>query len=201
MSNIISIDFPKIDHRQTSFDLEYFSNCATGKSKSLFEDRPGAESPKDGDTLCGFYLPPFQRPEVWDEERKIKLIESLFCEISVGSISFVSNYACSEVDGWLIDGQQRLTAIRDFTLGKFAVFDGRLSYDNMRDTVLNFPLAPNAAEKEVKASSVWRRNAIPCLKIERVADKEILKQLYLRLNFGGVAHENEELRELQGMRM
>lgn len=197
----IDIDFPKVNHRQTNYDLEYFSDCITGKTKSLFEDRPGAKSPKDEETLCGFYLPPFQRPEVWDEERKIKLIESLFCEISVGSIAYVSNYACPEVDGWLIDGQQRLSAIRDFTLGKFAVFDGRLSYGNMREVMLNFPLAPNAAEKQVKARNIWRRNSIPCLKIENVSDKEVLKQLYLRLNFGGVAHEEEELRELQGMRM
>lgn len=59
--------------------------------------------------------PDFQRKEVWDDERKCKLIESLLLRIPI-PMFYVS---ADNSDKWtVVDGLQRLSTIRDFVLGK-----------------------------------------------------------------------------------
>lgn len=59
--------------------------------------------------------PGFQRKEVWDDTRKCQLIESLLLKIPI-PMFYVS---AAPDDGWtVVDGLQRLSAIRDFVLGK-----------------------------------------------------------------------------------
>lgn len=59
--------------------------------------------------------PDFQRKEVWDEDRKCKLIESLLLKIPI-PMFYVS---ADSSDNWtVVDGLQRLSTIRDFVLGK-----------------------------------------------------------------------------------
>lgn len=58
--------------------------------------------------------PDFQRKEVWDEDRKCKLIESLLLRIPI-PMFYVS---ADTSDNWtVVDGLQRLSTIRDFVLG------------------------------------------------------------------------------------
>lgn len=58
--------------------------------------------------------PDFQRKEVWDEDRKCKLIESLLLRIPI-PMFYVS---ADSSDNWtVVDGLQRLSTIRDFVLG------------------------------------------------------------------------------------
>lgn len=58
--------------------------------------------------------PDFQRKEVWDEDRKCKLIESLLLKIPI-PMFYVS---ADSSDNWtVVDGLQRLSTIRDFVLG------------------------------------------------------------------------------------
>lgn len=59
--------------------------------------------------------PDFQRREVWDNERKCQLIESLLLKIPI-PLFYV---AADSSERWtVVDGLQRISAIRDFTLGK-----------------------------------------------------------------------------------
>ena len=59
--------------------------------------------------------PEFQRAEVWNERAKSLLIESLMLRIPVPMFYFSSD----ENDNYtVLDGLQRMTAIRDFVLGK-----------------------------------------------------------------------------------
>lgn len=59
--------------------------------------------------------PNFQRHEVWTTEKKSLLIESLMLNIPLPMF-----YVASDEDGYLtvVDGLQRISAIRDFVLGK-----------------------------------------------------------------------------------
>ncbi|NKI45984.1 DUF262 domain-containing protein [Pseudomonas fluorescens] len=66
--------------------------------------------------------PDFQRGEVWDSNKKKLLIDSIFRGWQVPPIHLV------RIDGHkaeVLDGQQRLTAIRDFMQNKFAI-DGAI---------------------------------------------------------------------------
>lgn len=67
--------------------------------------------------------PDFQRGEVWSDAKKQKLIDSVLREWHVPPIHVIelADSARQEV----LDGQQRLTAIRDFVRGKFRV-DGNI---------------------------------------------------------------------------
>lgn len=58
--------------------------------------------------------PDFQRREVWDMERKCQLIESLLLKIPI-PLFYV---AADSSERWtVVDGLQRISAIRDYTLG------------------------------------------------------------------------------------
>lgn len=60
--------------------------------------------------------PGFQRKEIWDDDRRCKLIESLLLKIPI-PMFYVSADAS---DNWtVVDGLQRLSTIRDFVLGKY----------------------------------------------------------------------------------
>lgn len=60
--------------------------------------------------------PGFQRKEIWDEERRCKLIESLLLKIPI-PMFYVS---ADTSDNWtVVDGLQRLSTIRDFVLGRY----------------------------------------------------------------------------------
>lgn len=181
----IKIPFTKFHYQVVDYDLEGIAGYILETSLSTYHQyNRNPTSPK----FCGFYLPPFQRPECWDLQRKINLIESLFCGIDIGVFLVVNNFDCPKIDGWLIDGQQRLSAIRDFVLDKFSVFNGQLSYSNMAEVNLTF-----ANTDEVRPARIfWRRGYIHIGRITDITDESILREIYNRHNFGGVAHKESE---------
>lgn len=80
--------------------------------------------------------PNFQRGEIWDTKRRQRLIDTILRDWYVPAIHIVIESDGREV---LLDGQQRLAAIRDFVADGFRV-DGKidprneaiLTYDGMR---------------------------------------------------------------------
>jgi hypothetical protein len=62
--------------------------------------------------------PDFQRGEVWSTIKKQRLIDSIIRRWHVPPIHLV---ATNDGTYDVLDGQQRLTAIRDFVNGKFAI--------------------------------------------------------------------------------
>lgn len=181
MTNIF-IDYDQIWTSNVVHDLSQISGWILRNEGALDYHIHDKEPVDKGELFCGFYLPPFQRPECWDTERKIRFIESIFCGIPTGTLMYVSNGEAPEVDGWLIDGQQRLTAVRDFVTGKFAIFGDRLAYPDLKETELSFPGADAR-----RAWNIWRGANLDFLRIQE-SDPAILVRIYERLNFGGVPH-------------
>ena len=151
---------------------------------SLFERSVVSDELEAGERrlLC-FLLPPWQRPEVWTELQKRRFIEGIF--LGLGTGYYVVNQSdwneggALPMSGWLIDGQQRLSAIRDFGAGKLTIFDG-LTYGGL-----------TGAEQAGR----FKRIVFPCLEIDYQADESLLRGLYDRLNFGGTAHLESERAE------
>lgn len=67
--------------------------------------------------------PDFQRGEIWDLKRRQRLIDTILREWYVPAIHIVVNSDKEEV---VLDGQQRLAAVRDFFANKFRI-DGKIS--------------------------------------------------------------------------
>lgn len=134
--------------------------------------------------LMGYALPPFQRPLVWDEGRMVRFIESAVLGLHIGTYVFntADRFPDVEVGGqtvmditdqWLIDGQQRLTALEWFFSDRFQVFGmfwsevGRMDrLKLLRQPFTSFEISSN--------------------------DPDYLRELYDRLNFGGVAHTPDQ---------
>ena len=66
--------------------------------------------------------PDFQRGEVWSSSKRKKLIDSILRDWRIPPIHFVQGH--NEIDE-VLDGQQRLAAIRDFYNGQFCI-DGQI---------------------------------------------------------------------------
>lgn len=147
---------------------------------ALFESNPVAQAPGLRH-LLGLPLPPWQRPEVWTVTQKQKFIEGLFLGFASGQ--YVVNgqdwdsqtadpLPCS---GWLLDGQQRISALRDFVQGDLVVF-GDVTYGSLS-----------------KAEQLrLMRKPFPCFELHYTANEDTLRDLYDRLNFGGTAHTEDQ---------
>jgi hypothetical protein len=137
-------------------------------------------------SLLHFVLPPWQRPEVWDQARKRTFIEGIFLGLGTGiyvhhEVELDHNGQMKPMSGWLIDGQQRISAIRDFVHNKLEIFDG-----------LQFSDISPAEQRRRFLHVVFPSHEIPYQQDERMH-----KELYHRLNFGGVAHTTEDLQRLE----
>lgn len=127
--------------------------------------------------LLNFILPPWQRPEVWDVAKKRRFVEGIFLGLGCGYLvangrDWNEDGNLRPMSGWLIDGQQRLTALRDFIDGELTIFDGIRLQDLDRPTQLR---------------RFWRAS-FPQFELDYTEDEALLQDLYDRLNFGGVAH-------------
>lgn len=144
------------------------------------------EKPHAGERqLMSWFLPSWQRPNVWTMEQKTRFIESLFLGLYYGV------YITTEWDwtdgkesairkprsGWVIDGQQRLSALNAFVTDQITVFED-VNYSTM-----------TTAERRR-----FQHLPFPMIKIARL-EEDVLKELYERLTFGGIAHTEAD-REL-----
>jgi len=141
------------------------------------------EHPRDADLwpptqewLLGHRMPPFQRPPVWSKRQAIRFIESAWLGLHLGT------YVVNRVDRgsmfvkedlWLIDGQQRLRAVKAYLEDEFAVFGFRWSW-------------LNGLEKRR-----FDNMSFACALIHE-GDETKLRDLYNRLNFGGTSHKKSE---------
>jgi Protein of unknown function DUF262 len=142
--------------------------------------------PREGErTLLCWVLPPWQRPEVWSNERKVAYIEGIFLGFGTGTyVVHESDWAedgAKPMSGWLIDGQQRMTAIRDFVQDNLTIFDG-LRFSSL-----------SVADQRIRFLSV----VFPSVELEYRPDEQRLKEIYLRMNFGGVPHTEQDLQRLR----
>lgn len=87
------------------------------------EERQRAEG-NDPGTLFGYRIPFFQRTnDRWSRLQQVDFIQSLYMGANVGSfmVNIPSISVPRELDNVLLDGLQRLTAMKSYFLGEFAV--------------------------------------------------------------------------------
>lgn len=130
--------------------------------------------------VCGYPVPDFQRDSVWTPEQQVRFIESVWLDLPIGTYTYHSpdwendDVATPKVmSGWLIDGQQRLTAIEKYLTNQLNVFGG--TWDDL-----------NAQQK-----GRFLRSPFHCYEVTAF-DEPAIRDMYNRMNFGGTAHQNYE---------
>ena len=136
---------------------------------------------------CGLQLDPgFQRPYVWDQVRQVRFIEYLLRggddvrarTIMLNAPNWDPRYVAGEYSAFtLVDGKQRLNAIRKFVANELIVFsDYRCSdllFGSMDHTI--------------------------SIHVNHLRSEREVLQWYLDINESGVAHSDEELNRVRGM--
>lgn len=146
-------------------------------AKSIAEDE-SLYRDDAGEWLWGFRIPPFQRPAVWSTEQSARFVESVWLNLPIGQ--YVVNVGLRpeggkfpRAEGWLIDGQQRLRALKAYVDDAFPVFGLRWSeltpLETRRFKSIVFPMATTS-----------------------LADEAKLRLLYDRLNYGGTPHAPDQ---------
>lgn len=166
------------------------SGAAAPRTISSLWEESAVEMTMSGERqLMSLVLPPWQRPLVWDAQRQRAFIEGILLGFPPGAIVTVEpdwstgpggHAVVKKGSGWLIDGQQRVTAIREFVEGRLSVFDG-----------LGYAGLPRAEQLRRFDRVVLTRICLPNDTAEAA-----LKSLYLRMNYSGVPHTQEDLERL-----
>lgn len=125
--------------------------------------------------VMGYRLPTWQRPFVWTEAQSIKLIESLWLGLNIGTYTFNRSRHNSPYDNLLIDGQQRMKALEDYLSDRFPVFGFKWS---------------EVTEVDRRGFAFSRH--FQCY-ITKSEDDAYLRDYYNLMNFGGVAHTLEQV--------
>jgi len=136
--------------------------------------------------LLGYAIPPFQRPVVWDEERMVRFVESAIIGLNLGTWTYNSTMDLGghgtdehgreiwKHDLWLIDGQQRLTALDRYWSDAFPVFG------------LYWSEVETNRQRQFLTSTHF-----PAFET-RIRNEDEIRELYDRMNFGGVAHTEDQ---------
>ena len=139
---------------------------------------------KNCDDMGGLDLDPdFQRAHVWTEDKQIAYVE--FClRGGAGSRDILFNHP-----GWhdrydgemvLVDGKQRLEAVRKFMRNELPVFNGNY-LDDFEDKKIML--------RDIDNHFIFKVNDLK-------TRKEVL-QWYLDINTGGVVHTDEEIEKVK----
>lgn len=118
--------------------------------------------------------PEFQRGEVWTLSRKKKLIDSVLRGWRIPPIHLIENE--SFIDE-VLDGQQRLAAIRDFIEGKFKV-DGNIQPFDEKIMMLH-NLSYNQLNDDIRRK--YRKYSLTVIRLTEFSSEEPA-ELFFRLN-------------------
>ncbi|NDV51524.1 DUF262 domain-containing protein [Salipiger sp. PrR003] len=139
-----------------------------------FRDNHEFPNPTGLRMIMGFKIPEWQRPLVWSREQSIAFIQSAWLGLPLGSYSYNMFHDAPELDGLLVDGQQRMYALEQYFDDQFPVFGHHWSEVTKVDS-RGFLMGRIFASYAVKTD-----------------DEEYLKAYYNRMNFGGVAHTEDQ---------
>ncbi len=135
--------------------------------------------------------PEYQRRHRWDNKTSSRLIESLILNIPIPTIYISQDIDVDEeTDGEefrysVIDGQQRLTAIKNFLKNKFEL-EGLDSLNELNGCFYK-DLPPFLIRR-------LEERSIKCLRIDSTLDSQVKLDIFERLNSGSVKLEAQELR-------
>lgn len=190
----------RLDGRQRSLDMESIINYYLDKSVDR-RTLDCAEFHSHGD-LFGYFLPEWQREFCWTEDQQIRFIESCYLGYSLGSIVVNGGEKAwfTKYDKLLLDGQQRLTTIKNYLDNKFPVFgcyfeevwNGQAIYPEGWYTWQH----PGESKKQLTPRNHLFQISIPMIEISSVDDDE-LKEIYIRMNFGGTSHTESDLKKVK----
>lgn len=133
--------------------------------------------------------PSFQRKEVWNNTRKSRLIESIMLNIPLPMF-----YVAADENGvWeVVDGLQRLSAIRDFLMGNQALskleflgdkFDGK-KFSEIEGTAKYQKLVNDIYETEMRFTV-----------INPGTPEAVKRNIFKRINTGGMPLTSQEIRQ------
>lgn len=139
--------------------------------------------------VLGYPLPAWQRPLVWADSQKTRFITSLWMELDVGTYLVNDVFESVTIDGRegtvfrefsdiLLDGQQRLSALEDYFLGRIAAPDA--------SGVLTYWPELGRAERRHFGNQTFSRAAVQSW------DEAELRQMYDLRSFGGTPHTEEQ---------
>lgn len=135
--------------------------------------------------------PEYQRRHRWDDKTSSKLIESLILNIPIPTI-YISQDVDVDVETEnnefrysVIDGQQRLTAIKTFLKNKFQL-EGLNTLEELNGCFYK-DLPPFLTRR-------LEERSIKCLRIDSTLDAQVKLDIFERLNSGSVKLESQELR-------
>jgi uncharacterized protein with ParB-like and HNH nuclease domain len=135
--------------------------------------------------------PEYQRRHRWDNKTSSRLIESLILNIPIPTIYISQDIDVDEeTEGEefrysVIDGQQRLTAIKNFLKNKFEL-EGLESLNELNGCFYK-DLPPFLTRR-------LEERSIKCLRIDSTLDSQVKLDIFERLNSGSVKLEAQELR-------
>lgn len=133
--------------------------------------------------------PEYQRRHRWPQDYSSRLIESLILNIPIPIIYISQNFDAdtetSEPRFSVIDGQQRLTAIRDFFNDGYELIDLE-SLEELNG--LKYSQLPPFLIRRLD------ERTIKCLRIDSTVDPQVKLDIFERLNSGSVKLEPQELR-------
>lgn len=133
-------------------------------------------NPLRREMLLGTVVPDFQRSKVWTEDQNRALIRSIWRGIPIGTYSLnfsISQKTPPDLTNILIDGQQRLNALRGYWENEFdfnGYFWGDLE-DNHQRKFISRPFPQQRTDS---------------------TDRQEVLDYYNAMNFGGVAHDEQE---------
>lgn len=118
--------------------------------------------------------PDFQRGEIWDNRRQQRLIDTILRKWYVPAVHIVQSEDGVEI---VLDGQQRLAAIRDFFLNKFRVdgYTEPATQEIEKLHGLHFSELPDATRRALN------RFALPVVTLKNFSPQEP-NELFFRLN-------------------
>lgn len=135
--------------------------------------------------------PDYQRKHRWSDEFSSRLIESLILNIPIPTIYLsqdvdVDEEVSDDISRYsVIDGQQRLTAIKDYFKGEYSLI-GLDTLIELNGTFYN-DLPPFLTRR-------LEERTIKCMRIDSTADSQVKYDIFERLNSGSITLSAQELR-------
>jgi len=127
--------------------------------------------------------PDFQRRDRWDEEKQSRFIESIIMNVPIPPVFLGEDEYGMYV---VLDGRQRLTAIREFLNNTFTLKSLKVWADLNGQNY-------NDLKKKKLAAAITRR-FIPAVVILKESSTQVKYDVFDRLNTGGVIAEPMEIR-------
>jgi len=160
----------------------FYGNGATTLISSMImqaQSNPYGKKALHNRFVLGYPLASWQRPLKWTDEQSERFIQSVYAGIYLGQFIYNDSITSApHLDGLLIDGQQRLSAIERYLADDLAVTgaDGK-----------KYVWSALTSEEQAHFGRVGFG-----FQIVQIKDEAELKHLYNLLNFAGTPHTEDE---------